>query len=349
MFLINPLAIAPEAWTAIPLQDPPTRKGVDEVLSRTRELAVELLACWCIPPEEAKGLLLDAHHELVLKWQRVAAKDTWLVLRINGRCVRFWRRKMRDHFRKYGADDAVEAQFGRIFDRLEAITERKLARICRQEFRRPVTCAQAQAPAPSRTADDVAIPFAGPAGAMPVEVKPHQEPAEPARVIPVDLLPILCERVQPALARIFWKYRIPPDDAEDLRQTTLQLALLRWSEIRRPCAWIVGTLENRCILYWRERRLHGERHEPLEPWVPILAVAPAQERRVMLDELEKLARRLPPQQRLVLSLRLQGMGSVEIARATGLAPTSVRSLAHRAIKFLRSALASPRPQDRDPA
>jgi RNA polymerase sigma factor (sigma-70 family) len=155
------------------------------------------------------------------------------------------------------------------------------------------------------------------------------------------MLPELCAQLEPELRRILRSSRIPFEDAEDLLQTTLVFALRKWHEIREPKAWLLGTLGNRCTLYWRERRRQGLRYEPLDPWEPALAVAPAQERRAMLLDLEMLARRLPARQRAILFLRYrQGLRETELARATGLARSSVRKTLHRAVSRLRSAMAS---------
>jgi RNA polymerase sigma factor (sigma-70 family) len=167
-----------------------------------------------------------------------------------------------------------------------------------------------------------------------VQTEPRSEPIERS------MLPKLCEEVRTELRLIFWRYRVPPSDAEDLLQTVLTLALMRWEEIREPARWLVGTLENRCVMYWRERHRRDRRYESLMPFHEELAVpVPApQERRRVLAELAHLSRKLPAQQRRVLALRFGlGCSSDEIAAASGLARGSVRKTLNRALHRLRRA------------
>ena len=150
-------------------------------------------------------------------------------------------------------------------------------------------------------------------------------------------LPALCERLRPRLRRILWRHQIPAEDAEDLVQTMLLLAVARWHEIQCPEVWLLGTLQNRCILYWRDRRLHEARYVELgEEWRPQFAIEPSQDRRDRLADLDRACRTLPAGQRKLLVLRYHlGLSPGETARALGLAPGSVRKTAHRACELLR--------------
>ena len=149
-------------------------------------------------------------------------------------------------------------------------------------------------------------------------------------------LPELCERLRPALEIILASYQVPFQDGEDLVQTTLLIAVTQWETIRSPRDWLPATLRNRCRIYWRERRLHERRQVPLEAWTREPATRPAQERCEALLDLDTLCRRLPARQRDVLCRsRLWNMKPADVARATGLAPASVRKTVHRAIAHLR--------------
>jgi RNA polymerase sigma-70 factor (ECF subfamily) len=152
-------------------------------------------------------------------------------------------------------------------------------------------------------------------------------------------LPDLCRQLRPRLRRILADFHIPPQDAEDLVQTTLLLALRKWSLIRDPHSWLFGALRNRCLFYWRERRRHGERHDSLADHAPGPAIFSAQTRRDLLADLATLSLRLPRLQRAVLALHCQGLGPLEVAEATGLARSSVRKTRHRAVAELRRAAA----------
>jgi hypothetical protein len=62
------------------------------------------------------------------------------------------------------------------------------------------------------------------------------------------------EADRPLLRSVLRHYRIPLEDAEDLIQDTLVLALMKWPQIRSLGPWLYGTLRHRCIGYWRKRR-----------------------------------------------------------------------------------------------
>ena len=62
------------------------------------------------------------------------------------------------------------------------------------------------------------------------------------------------KRVRPRLKTLFARYRIPPQDTEDILQQALLALVYQRQTIRDPEAWLVGTLRNKCLLYWREHR-----------------------------------------------------------------------------------------------
>jgi DNA-directed RNA polymerase specialized sigma24 family protein len=86
-----------------------------------------------------------------------------------------------------------------------------------------------------------------------VQMEPRSESIEPT------LLPELCEDLRPQLRVIFWRYRVPPPDTEDVLQTCLLRALIQWEEIHDPRAWLLRTVVNRCVMYWRDRRRRDRR------------------------------------------------------------------------------------------
>ena len=67
-------------------------------------------------------------------------------------------------------------------------------------------------------------------------------------------LELFLERTRPRLKSLFARYRIPPEDTEDILQQGLLALIYQWQNIRDPEAWLFGTLRNRCLIYWRERR-----------------------------------------------------------------------------------------------
>src|SRR5258706_13455803 len=64
----------------------------------------------------------------------------------------------------------------------------------------------------------------------------------------------LLRHVQPRLKVLFARYRIPPQDTEDIVQQALLALIYQRQEIRDPAAWMLGTIRNKCLLYWREQR-----------------------------------------------------------------------------------------------
>ena len=75
---------------------------------------------------------------------------------------------------------------------------------------------------------------------------PRSAPAEPLE----DLLETLKPRFGATMAR----FGIPVQDAEDLLQQTLLTYLYKQDSIHDPAKWMIGTLRNNCLVYWRKRR-----------------------------------------------------------------------------------------------
>src|SRR5437763_107317 len=76
--------------------------------------------------------------------------------------------------------------------------------------------------------------------------------------VPPDLaeppLEEILKRAEPKLKRVLSRYRIPAQDADDLLQETFLIMVSKAGSIRNPDAWLVATLANRCIIYWRKHR-----------------------------------------------------------------------------------------------
>src|SRR5574342_560153 len=64
----------------------------------------------------------------------------------------------------------------------------------------------------------------------------------------------LLRHLHPRLRAIFAQHRIPDQDSEDLLQQALLALVYQHPNIQHPEAWLLGTLRNRCRLYWRERK-----------------------------------------------------------------------------------------------
>lgn len=61
-------------------------------------------------------------------------------------------------------------------------------------------------------------------------------------------------RIQERAKGFFVRFRIPVEDAEDILQQTFLVFLTRQAEIHDPEAWMLVTLRQRCLMYWRSRR-----------------------------------------------------------------------------------------------
>jgi RNA polymerase sigma factor (sigma-70 family) len=158
-----------------------------------------------------------------------------------------------------------------------------------------------------------------------------------------DVLPATCRGLRQVIRGVLYRYRIPVEDAEDLVQSVLLLAVSNWSEIRDPKAWLLGTLYHRCIVYWRQRRLHQSRFVQLDA-ADDVAAAPAQDRWELLADVGTATCRLPATQRRLVVLRFQlGLTLTEATEATGLARSSGQKILQRALARLREQLDEPRP------
>ena len=160
-----------------------------------------------------------------------------------------------------------------------------------------------------------------------------------------EVAPELHRRLRRRMDLMLYRYRIPPQDAEDLVQTSWLLAVTKWPGIRDPESWLLGTLERRCIVYWRKRQLQAQRYQPLDGLAPEPAIEPVQAQRDRLVDLGMAVRRLPLAQRRLLACRYRlGLSPPETAAAMGLAPSTVRPMIHRARARLCELLGEERPR-----
>lgn len=156
-----------------------------------------------------------------------------------------------------------------------------------------------------------------------------------------ELIPLL----RPRLKSIFFRYRIPPHETEDIVQEALLAALRKWDSILNKEAWVLGTVRIQCTIYWKRQRLSmlqpvdASSLEFLSEPVP-----PPQERAEMMWDLETLTGDLPPRHRAVLRLRYGlGLSNHEVAERLGYCPASVRKLTGRFLERLQKALAADDP------
>jgi RNA polymerase sigma factor (sigma-70 family) len=165
------------------------------------------------------------------------------------------------------------------------------------------------------------------------EVETMAVPDQPVGKEPLEQL---LRRLRPRLKQVLARYRVPAHDAEDLVQEALVATIQKWGEIQDPEAWILVTLRNRCVVYWRKRRtsLYNSVDTVILELLTEPVAAP-QERAELLWDLNDLMENLPARCRKLLRLRYGlGYDSSEVAEQMGYHPSSVRKVARRCMAAL---------------
>ncbi len=149
-------------------------------------------------------------------------------------------------------------------------------------------------------------------------------------------LELFLQSVRPRMKALFAHYRIPPQDTEDILQQALLALLYQRQVIRDPEAWLFGTLRNKCLLYWRERR--RKLYDAVDAAVlEVMAgpMPPEQEDADLRRDLATAIERLPERCRTLLSLRYsQGYEPPELAKRLGYSPTSISKTTNRCLAAL---------------
>jgi RNA polymerase sigma factor (sigma-70 family) len=162
--------------------------------------------------------------------------------------------------------------------------------------------------------------------------------------VPYDLAELSLEdllaRVEPRLKRVLSRYRIPAQDAEDLLQETFLIMVSKAGSIRNPDAWLLATLANRCIIYWRKHR--SRLWDLVDSSILELlseVEAPLQEREELRFDLDTLLSNLPDRCRSVLRLRYGlGCSTAEAAERMGYCKSSIRKVTRRCLAALTEQL-----------
>jgi RNA polymerase sigma factor (sigma-70 family) len=153
------------------------------------------------------------------------------------------------------------------------------------------------------------------------------------------------DRIRPRLKRLLKRFRVPPQDGEDILQEVFLATLVamrrygdRW-KIQDLEGWIYNTTKYRSVVYarrrqWQWRRLSSieevVRNEELHSsWNPERVVT-------ALDVLRGVSELGTKVGRLV-EMRVMGYTPAEIAESLGYSETSVRKVWSRALAKLRSA------------
>jgi len=149
-------------------------------------------------------------------------------------------------------------------------------------------------------------------------------------------LPQLVDRLESEFARLFSYFRIPAQDAEDLLQDAFVLFITKRRQIVTPDAWLIGTLRNRCLLYWRKRRRRLFQTVDETLLLELAAgAAPRQDNDDLARDLSGAIGKLPDRCRSLLRLRYGlGCDDPEVAQRLGYSPTGIRKIAHRCLSAL---------------
>jgi len=136
--------------------------------------------------------------------------------------------------------------------------------------------------------------------------------------------------------KLLARFRIPPQDGEDLIQDTIMLFLRLRPETPSPEGWLQSALKFRCLVYWRERRREFYRLMDTA-LIDALAepTAPSQEHRVFLDQVLRRLRNLPEHCWAILSLRYQSDARpAELAERLGYSRSGIYKTIERCLAAL---------------
>lgn len=151
-----------------------------------------------------------------------------------------------------------------------------------------------------------------------------------------ETLDELLVRLRPRFRQVLARFRIPAQDAEDILQEALVAAVHKWQEIQDPEAWLMVTLRNRCLIYWRKRRdsvMSTVDQTILE--LMSKPQEPPQSRKELLWDLDTLLEGVPDRCRDLLRLRYRlGLSSAEAASRLGLRADSARKATQRCLAAL---------------
>ena len=146
----------------------------------------------------------------------------------------------------------------------------------------------------------------------------------------------LLEELEPRIRSTFARFQIPPQDAEDLLQQALLVYLYKHDSVESPEKWFLGTLRNRCLGYWRERRrrLYTALDQALLENVAASKASP-QEALDLQRDMRSLLDQLPGRCRNLLTLRYQeGCDAPETARRLGYKTSGIYKVTERCLAAL---------------
>lgn len=159
----------------------------------------------------------------------------------------------------------------------------------------------------------------------------------------------LLERHKSTSLAILARHAIPHQDAEDLIQDTLTILIEKYSEIENPAAWFAGTLRNRCLRYWRQRRtrLYDSVDRAL-----LEAMGGESDSRQNSVELRTDLSRLLPRisntcQAAIRLVYFDGLTRQEAAERLGYRVSGIHKVMHRCLASLLCAMTAEAPKNLD--
>lgn len=159
------------------------------------------------------------------------------------------------------------------------------------------------------------------------------EDAVPPRLRRVESV---VRRVRPQLVGVLRRFRIPPDDAQDLIQEVCVDYLERADDILDPDRWFVGALRKACLEFIRTER--RRLYDAVDAALLDLAACPgscSQERESLLASLGRRIRELGERCRELLWMRYElGFDRFEAASKLNVQPSSIGTLERRCIAQL---------------
>lgn len=173
---------------------------------------------------------------------------------------------------------------------------------------------------------------------MKLLMRPHV--SAKSRFLANQELAALVSSSKPVAARICGRYRIPPQDAEDLMQQCLLSLLDKRDEIEHPESWLAGTLRNHCLMYWRRRRRRLYRAVDTAILETLAEPTPSEQCEIDFShDMAQMLERLPRRCRSVLELRYgQGYRPLEAAEQLGYRSSSIYKILHRCLAALSRTL-----------
>lgn len=146
----------------------------------------------------------------------------------------------------------------------------------------------------------------------------------------LEPIEVVVERIRPRLDEMIARFRIPPQDAEDILQNTFLLFLQKRSLIRNDEGWLICVARRQCLNFLRNRRekFHSSLEEAFDLPAP-------QQPEGLRHDLRRALARIPQRCRSVIQLRYKlGFGASEVAEKLGYRPSSVRKIASRCVAAL---------------